>query len=73
MQPGALTIALDNQPIRDIDFAADLEEVQRNQPEMSTTVWPGQLTLTSSTRSSGNSSPSIYWNVPFPMSGSRWR
>ena len=35
-----LTHALHDRSIGDIDFAADLEDVQRNQPEMPTTVWP---------------------------------
>ncbi len=32
--------ALRDRPMGDVEFAADLEEVQRNQPEMPTSVWP---------------------------------
>jgi len=35
-----MTEALRGWPSGDVDFAADLEEVQRNQPEIPTTVWP---------------------------------
>ncbi|MDQ2741138.1 MAG: hypothetical protein M3Z66_02385 [Chloroflexota bacterium] len=35
-----LTHALCDRPIGDIDFAPDLEDVQRNQPEMPINVWP---------------------------------
>jgi len=35
-----LTQALPDRPIGDLDVAADLEDVQRNQAEMPTIVWP---------------------------------
>jgi len=35
-----LTEELRDRPIGDVDVAADLEEVQRNQSETPTTVWP---------------------------------
>jgi hypothetical protein len=42
--PGAtwhtLEQALRELPDSDIDFAADLEEVQRKQPDIPTTLWP---------------------------------
>jgi len=35
-----LSKALRDQPVGDADFAADLEDVQRIQPETPATVWP---------------------------------
>ena len=35
-----LTEALRELPDTDVDFAADLEEIQRNQPEVPATMWP---------------------------------
>ncbi len=35
-----LSTALRDLPNGDFDFAADLEELQRNQPEMPDNVWP---------------------------------
>ncbi len=35
-----LTEELRGWSIGDVDFAADLEEVQRNQPDMPATAWP---------------------------------
>lgn len=37
---GTLAQALRDRPIGDGEFAADLEEIQRNQPEMPASVWP---------------------------------
>jgi len=68
-----LTQALPDQPTGDVDFAADLEDVQRNQPEIQITVRPSESTRAPSSRASGNSSTSIYCHVPFPLSGSPWR
>jgi hypothetical protein len=36
----ALSQALGELPDTDVDFAADLEEVQRNQPEIPAIMWP---------------------------------
>jgi len=68
-----LTQALPDQPTGDVDFAADLEDVQRNQPEIQITVRPSESTRAPSSRASGNSSTSIYCHVPFPLSESPWR
>lgn len=68
-----LTQALPDRPIGDVDFAADLEEVQRHQPEIQITVRPNSSIRAPSSRSSGNNSTSIYCHVPFPLSGSSWR
>jgi len=49
-----LTQALHDRSIGNIDVAADLEDVQRNQPEIPTNVWPSESTPASSSHPSGS-------------------